>query len=94
MKDYWMGKIKDHPGVSFYTSMKPEFACGLGNFSIRAITPAEIQQKLFSKYKIYTISIDWENIQGVRVTPNVYTTLRELDYFAEAVLEIAGESGI
>jgi selenocysteine lyase/cysteine desulfurase len=92
LKNYWMEKVMDHPKIKFFTSMKPEFGCGLGNFGIEGMKPGEIQKELFSKYKIYTVSISWENIQGVRVTPNVYTTPRELDYLVECILEIAGRA--
>ena len=50
--------------------------------------PLEVSEFLFSKYKIHTVSIDWENIHGVRITPNVYTTLRDLDQLVAAVAAI------
>ena len=90
LKNYWMERIKNHPKVKFFTSFKPEFACGLGNFGIEGIEPDEIQKRLFNKYKIFTVAINWENIHGVRVTPNVYTTLNEMDYLVNSILEIAG----
>jgi hypothetical protein len=31
------------------------------------------------------VAIQWENINGIRVTPNVYTTTRQLDQFIEGV---------
>jgi selenocysteine lyase/cysteine desulfurase len=34
------------------------------------------------------VGIGHKQFQGVRVTPNVYTTLREIDVFAEAVEEL------
>ncbi|UCG27781.1 MAG: aminotransferase class V-fold PLP-dependent enzyme [Bacteroidales bacterium] len=89
LRNYWMEKIRDIPKIKFYTSFKPEYACGLGNFAIEGMTPGELQKILFSKYKIFTVPIDWENIYGVRITPNVYTTPADLDYFVEAVKEIA-----
>jgi len=89
LKNYWMEGLKDVPGIYFNTSMKPEFSCGLGNFGIEGIEPADIQQKLMNDFRIYTISIDWENIHGVRVTPNVYITTEDLDRFISAVKEIA-----
>ncbi|KPK87353.1 MAG: aminotransferase V [Bacteroides sp. SM23_62_1] len=89
LKDYWMDGISDIEGIKFYTSKRPEFACGLGNFAIEGMEPADIQKKLLSQYRIYTISINWENIHGVRVTPNVYITTKDLDKFIEAVHEIA-----
>ena len=45
--------------------------------------------KLFSDYGIHTVSIKWENVNAVRVTPHVYTTTKDLDRFNEAVLKIA-----
>jgi selenocysteine lyase/cysteine desulfurase len=84
-----MEGLKDVPGIYFHTSMKSEFSCGLWNFGIEGIEPVDIQQKLMNDFRIYTISIDWENIHGVRVTPNVYITTEDLDRFISAVKEIA-----
>jgi len=42
---------------------------------------------LFSKHNIYTTPIDVEGIYGLRITPNVYTQLSDLDRFVEAVKE-------
>jgi selenocysteine lyase/cysteine desulfurase len=89
LKDYWLEGISDIPGIYFHTSMKPEFSCGLGNFGIKGMEPADIQRKLMNDHRIYTISINWENIHGVRVTPNVYITTEDLDRFIDAVKEIA-----
>ncbi|MEY3436414.1 MAG: hypothetical protein RL335_870, partial [Bacteroidota bacterium] len=41
--------------------------------------------ELFSKHKIHTVAINWENVHGVRVTPNVYSTTKELDKLASAL---------
>ena len=90
LKDYWMTRVKDHPKIRFYTSFKPQFACGLGNFGIEGMEPGEIQRQLFNKYKIYTVAINWENIHGVRVTPNIYTSINKMDYLVKAILDIAG----
>ena len=92
LKDYWMEGISDIPGVKFNNSKLPQFACGLGNFKIEGIEPAVIQGKLLKEHRIYTISINWENIQGIRVTPNVYITTADLDKFISAVHKIAGEA--
>lgn len=85
LKQYWMSQVKDVPGMRFYTSIKPEWSCAIGNFCIEGMKPGEIADKLFNKYKIHTVSIEWENIKGVRVTPNVYTTTEELDKLVRAI---------
>jgi selenocysteine lyase/cysteine desulfurase len=43
-------------------------------------------------HRIYTITIKWENINGLRVTPNVYITTEDLDRFIGAVKEIAASA--
>jgi selenocysteine lyase/cysteine desulfurase len=89
LKNYWMGKVKDIPGVRLHTSFKPEYSCVIGLFSIDGYTPAEIDTYLFEKHKIHTVGIVWENISGVRVTPNVYTMERDLDKLVKAITEMA-----
>jgi selenocysteine lyase/cysteine desulfurase len=40
---------------------------------------------LFKKYKIHTVPIKWEGINGVRITPNVYTLTEDLDRLVFAI---------
>jgi len=79
LKDYWSNKVKGLPGIHIKTSFKPEYACVIGLVSVDGKKPGEVVQYLFDEYKIHTTGIEWENISGVRVTPNVYTTFRDLD---------------
>jgi selenocysteine lyase/cysteine desulfurase len=89
LKKYWCEKVTKNPRVKLNISLKPEYSCALGNFSIDGMEPGVVASKLFSDYQIHTVSIVWENISGVRVTPHVYTTTKDLDRFIEAVLKIA-----
>jgi selenocysteine lyase/cysteine desulfurase len=91
LKNYWMARVKDIPGVHLHTSFKPEFSCVIGLVSIDGYTPGEIDTYLFEKHKIHTVSIVWENISGVRVTPNVYTMERDLDKLVTAISELASK---
>lgn len=93
LKNYWMNKVKDIPKVKLGTSLKPGFGCAIGLVSIEGKKPADLDQFLMLKYKIHTVAIEWENIKGVRVTPNVYTTTKNLDVLAEAIGNFATTSG-
>jgi selenocysteine lyase/cysteine desulfurase len=90
LKNYWMDKVKDVPGVKFYTSMKPGFGCAIGMVNIEGRKPAELESFLFDRYKIHTVAIEWENLKGIRVTPNVYTLTENLDLLAEGIKKFAG----
>jgi selenocysteine lyase/cysteine desulfurase len=90
LKNYWCEKVITNQRVKLNISLKPAYSCALGNFSIDGMDPGEVASKLFSEHQIHTVSIKWENISGVRVTPHVYTTTKDLDRFVDAVLKIAG----
>ncbi len=89
LKNYWMSKVKDIPKVKIGTSLKQGFGCAIGLVSIEGKKPAELEGFLFDKYKIHTVGIEWENIKGVRVTPNVYTTTKNLDLLVEGIEKFA-----
>lgn len=89
LKNYWCEKVMKHPRVKLHVSLKPEYACALGTFSIDGMDPNDIVNRLFNDFQIHTTAIKWENLSCVRVTPHVYTLTRDLDRFVEAVLKIA-----
>jgi selenocysteine lyase/cysteine desulfurase len=88
LKDYWCKKLIQNPRIKLTISLNPAYSCALGSFAIEGIEPEVISSKLMSEHQIHTVSIKWENISCVRVTPHVYTTTRDLDRFVEAVLKM------
>jgi len=92
LKNYWMEKVKHLPGVQLNTSMHPKFGCAIGNIGFKGRKPGELDSFLLDKYKVHTVGIEWENINGVRVTPNVYTTINNLDVLVEGITAFAGHS--
>jgi selenocysteine lyase/cysteine desulfurase len=89
LKNYWAEKAAQIPGVSIGTSLDPAFACAIGLLKVEGKTPNDISAFLFEKYKIHSVAINWENIHGVRVTPNVYTRLQDLDLLLRGIEELA-----
>ena len=94
LKNYWAERVRELPGVKIHTSLKPEFAGAVALFSIDGMKPGEIESQLLSKYKIHTSPIDWENIHGVRVTPHVYHTPKDLDRLVAAITAIADKQTV
>jgi len=91
LKNYWAGKVKDIPKVKIHTSLQDDFSCAICGVSIDGMTPGELETELFVKYKIHSISIVWENISCVRITPHVYTRLKDLDRLVNALETIASK---
>lgn len=86
---YWMNRLKDVPKVGFNTSFDPKQSCAIANVKIEGVDPVAIGSYLMSKHKIFTTPIVHEEFTGIRITPNVYTTLWELDRFCNIVEDIA-----
>ena len=89
LKNYWMEKVKNVPKVKIHTSLDPKWGCAIGNVGIEGKKPGELDSFLFDKYKIHTVAIEWENIHGVRITPNVYTTTDNLDTLVQGIVQFA-----
>jgi len=90
LKNYWAQKVQHIPGVRLQTSLKPEYSCGICGVSIDGMTVAQLNDTFFTKYKIHTTGMVTDNVNCVRVTPHVYTTIADLDKLVKAITEIAG----
>lgn len=92
LRNYWAKALEKLPGVRMLTPQDPLQSCGLGTYTVEHLDMGKLSQILFEKHKIYTITVGVppavqgeENIIGMRVTPSIYTSLREIDLFIEAV---------
>ena len=86
---YWMDRLKAVPKIRFNTSFDPNQSCAIANVNIEGVDPTAIGNYLFSKHRVFTTPIVHEEFKGIRITPNVYTTLGELDRFCNLMESIA-----
>jgi selenocysteine lyase/cysteine desulfurase len=84
----WADRLKANPRVKFHSSMKPGETFGLANVGIEGIAAADINRFLWNRYRIITTAITRDDYQGIRVTPNIYTTLEEIDTFSMAMEDL------
>lgn len=89
LKNYWCEKVSKHPKIKLHVSLKPEYACAIGMFSIEGIDTYELRTQLLSDHQILTVAAVLENMNGIRVSPQVYTSTKDLDRFVDAVFKIA-----
>src|SRR5258708_4535353 len=90
---YWMNRLKDAPNVRFNTSFDPAQSCAIANVNIEGTNPSAIGSYLFDKHRIFTTPIIHEEFKGIRITPNVYTTIGELDRFCD-VMDMIARKGL
>jgi isopenicillin-N epimerase len=88
LNDRWAKRVDKLPGVKILNSREPNQAWGLFNVSLEHIDAPKAYDFLWTKYRIITAAIKRDDYQGLRVTPNVYTTLGEVDTFASAIEDL------
>lgn len=89
LQNYWTGKVRDVKKIKLNTPKDPQRSCAIANVGIEGIKPSDLAKTLLQKYKIWTVAIDSANVQGVRITPQLFTTTEELDKFVIALKQIA-----
>jgi selenocysteine lyase/cysteine desulfurase len=85
LKNYWAKKIAHLPGIKLSTSLKSDFSGAICHVGLEGWKGTEMESKLFEKFKIHTVAIDLLDLKGIRVTPNVYTSIKELDKLVEGI---------
>jgi len=88
LRDRWMRPLSTQPTVQLHTSFDPAVSGGIANVGVRDVAPEKLVDHLWTSRRVFTVPIGHESCRGIRVTPNVYTTLREIDVFAEGMDEI------
>jgi selenocysteine lyase/cysteine desulfurase len=93
LRDYWAKALAGVDRIRLNTSLDPRFSCAIGNVRIDGVDTAALNTYLWSKHRIFTVAIDHPDVKGLRITPNVYTTLDELDRFV-SVMETVARKGL
>jgi len=88
LQTYWTSKVRNLPHIEVNTPIDPTRHCGIGNVGIKGMKPQDLADTLHKKYKIYTVAIDGAGVHGCRITPNLYTTTKELDTFVAALKDM------
>jgi isopenicillin-N epimerase len=88
LKNRWAKRLEKAGRVKLLTPYDPAQSCALANFSVEGIDPVKLGSHLWDKYRINCTPIVHAEFSGIRITPNVYTTIREIDIFCEAVEKV------
>ncbi len=85
LEQYWVNQVKHLEKVKMNTPGDTTRHGAIANISIANYSPAQLAEKLYSDFKIFTVAIDHPHIQGVRITPHLYTSLEDLEKLVEAI---------
>ena len=85
LRDRWAHRLAENPKCKILHSPDPAQSCGIGFLAFNGVDPQKISAALWSKYGIVTAPMPHEEYTGLRITPNIYSTVRDIDFFSEMV---------
>jgi len=89
LQRYWSDQLREVDNVVVNTPIEPHRSCGIANVGLKNMKPADMAKTLLEEFNVWTVAIDFENVHGCRITPNVFTTTEELDQFVDAIKTMA-----
>ncbi len=85
LRDRWAHRLAQNPKCKILHSEDPAQSCGIGFLAFNGVNPGKISDALWTKYQIVTAHSPHEEYDGLRITPHIYTTIGDIDFFAEVV---------
>jgi isopenicillin-N epimerase len=85
LKQRWAGRLSKLPGGRMLIGLEPNQSGAFGTIHFETMDPGKLSEALLTKYNILVTPISAPGVNGIRVSPNVYTSTAEIDRFCEAV---------
>jgi isopenicillin-N epimerase len=89
LRDRWATRLASNQKMRIHTKLDPAHSCAIGTVQIRGISTQKVVERLWARWRIIATPIVHPEYEGARITPNIYTTLEEIDMFATAMEETA-----
>lgn len=88
LRDRWARRVsQESDRCRLLTPLDSPLAAGLALVQVDGMKPEDLVSWMMSQHRIVATPINHPEFNGIRVTPNVYTTTREVDLFAETLLQ-------
>jgi selenocysteine lyase/cysteine desulfurase len=89
LRDRWATRVRQNPRIKIHTDLAEGRSGAIATVQIVGIPTGKVVEQLWSRWRIIATPIVHPEYEGVRVTPNVYTTIEEIDTFAGAMEQLA-----
>ncbi|MBA2707131.1 MAG: aminotransferase class V-fold PLP-dependent enzyme [Gemmatimonadaceae bacterium] len=88
LRDRWAKRlIKESPRVKVLTPLDSKYSGAIGLVSVDGLPFDKLGGWLMSNHRIVNTPILHAEFNGLRITPNVYTTVDEIDVFADKMTQ-------
>ena len=95
LRDRWAKRLLDEAGdrVRILTPLDSPYGAGICLVSVSGLDVGKTVSWLYDRHRIVTTPIVHAEFSGLRITPNIYTTIDEIDLFTDRMLH-AVRSGL
>jgi selenocysteine lyase/cysteine desulfurase len=88
LRDRWARRLlAASDRISIPTQLDTPYSGAIALVGVEGIEPGKLHGWLLREHRIQTVSITHPQFSGLRITPNVFTTVDEVDLFADRMLE-------
>ena len=88
LRQRWTDALQKLDTITFNVPLNTTQCKGIASFHINDEDPLQIEKQLFELHGIHVVGFKWPNLSGIRVTPNVYTPIEDIDSFVLAMKKL------
>jgi selenocysteine lyase/cysteine desulfurase len=92
----WADRLKQHRRITIHSNLERGQTWGLACVAVDGVDSSALAAPLWDQRRIIVSAVGRDDpsdpslsYRGLRITPNIYTTLREVDTFVDAMEEVA-----
>ena len=89
LRNRWANRLLSNSKIRIHTNLDPQHSCAIGTVQVLGVPTPRLVARLWERWRIIATPIVHAEYEGARITPNVYTTIEEVDTFGAAIEEIA-----
>jgi selenocysteine lyase/cysteine desulfurase len=85
LKQRWADRLTKLPGARLTVDLSPQHSGAFATLEFKGVDQAKLTTELLNKHQIRVTGIAGPGFSGIRISPNVYTSIEEVDRFSDAV---------
>ena len=91
LRNRWASRLAANPKIRIHTNLDPQHSCAIGTVQAVGVPTQQLVARLWDRWRIIATPIVHAEYEGARITPNVYTTIEEVDTFAAAMEDVVAK---
>ena len=85
LQNYWTDQAREMDHLTLFTPKDHHRSCGIANVGIDGMESSDMAKKLMDEHGIFAVPINTGGVNGCRISPNVFTSIEELDALMAAL---------